>query len=118
MPQRAARACPRHGLHRGGRCTKCRRDRQRRHDAQRPSAADRGYGAKWHANSKAFLAANPNCRDCGRPATQADHAPVSRRQLVAEGIPNPDAWSHLEPRCHACHSRRTATHDGGFGHSA
>jgi 5-methylcytosine-specific restriction protein A len=55
------------------------------------------------------------CVDCGRPATTADHAPVSRRDLVAAGVTDPDADRFLQSRCTPCHSRRTATVDGGFG---
>jgi 5-methylcytosine-specific restriction protein A len=25
-------------------------------------------------------------------------------------------WDNLSALCHACHSRKTATQDGGFGH--
>lgn len=63
-----------------------------------------------------FLAAHPTCIDCGAPSTEADHDPISRRDLVAMGDPDPDAWHHLKPRCKPCHARRTARVDGGFGH--
>lgn len=81
----------------------------------RPSSRQRGYTAAWSARSRAFLAAHPHCLDCGRRATQADHAPRSRAELVASGIVDPDADEHLQPRCASCHSRRTVAVDGGLG---
>jgi len=80
----------------------------------RPTAASRGYGARWQRIRAAFLAAHPYCEDCGAPATDVDHVP-SRRILVARGVPDPDADEYLHSRCHAHHSKKTATDDGGWG---
>ena len=77
-----------------------------------------GYDARWRKTRAAFLDANPTCIDCGHPATVADHAPRTRRQLLADGVANPDAWDHLQPRCATCHGRKTVLHDGGFGRPA
>jgi 5-methylcytosine-specific restriction protein A len=77
----------------------------------RPSASARGYDVKWRRNSARFLKAHPVCVDCGAPATDADHDPVTRVELVRRGDPHPDAWHHLVARCHPCHSRKTATRD-------
>jgi 5-methylcytosine-specific restriction endonuclease McrA len=41
---------------------------------------------------------------------------VSRRDLVEAGVVDPDADQWLQARCTPCHSKRTATVDGGFGH--
>ena len=101
--------CPR------GHAAAKRKAAQQRTDAARPNAAARGYDARWRRTSAAFLRANPRCIDCGKPAKHADHAPISRAELVRRGDPNPDAWHHLQPRCHPCHSARTAAHDGGYG---
>lgn len=79
----------------------------------RPTAADRGYDSKWRRNRARFLAAHPTCIDCGEPATVADHAPRSRRELLAAGEPHPDAWKHLQPRCEPCHNKRTAREQPG-----
>lgn len=78
-------------------------------NGNRPSAAKRGYGSKWRLIRAAFLKAHPVC-DCGAKATEADHAVPLR-----EGGSN--AWSNLRPKCKPCHSRKTATLDGGFGNS-
>lgn len=75
------------------------------------------YGAAWRNIRTAFLAAHPHCQDCGRRANHADHAPHTRAALIAAGVPNPDAWHHLQPRCHPCHSRKTARHDNGYGNN-
>lgn len=83
--------------------------------AERPSAAVRGYGAQWQHRRKTFLMVNPFCVECGKPAVHADHSPRSRRELIAAGVSDPDQDQYLEPRCHSCHSRRTAQQDGGFG---
>jgi hypothetical protein len=53
--------------------------------------------------------------DCGGPATVPDHDPVSRAELVRQGVPDPDDWRYLRPRCERCHNKKTATRDGGFG---
>lgn len=72
----------------------------------------------WRRRSRQFLSKpeNGDCIDCGAPATVSDHAPISRQELVAMGVEDPDADEHLQPRCGPCHSRRTALYDGGFGH--
>ena len=80
----------------------------------RPSAARRGYGARWQHFRKKFLAAHPDCEDCGAPATDVDHVP-SRRELNRRGVPNPDADQYLHARCHPHHSKKTALEDGGWG---
>lgn len=93
----------------------CAVHRPARRPEARPTASERGYDAKWRRNSARFLKANPTCIDCGAPAQQADHDPHTRAELIARGEPHPDAWHWLKPRCTPCHSRKTATHDGGFG---
>jgi 5-methylcytosine-specific restriction protein A len=80
----------------------------RRPDDRRPTAPERGYDSvKWRRIRAAFLKVNTECVDCGAPAAVPDHDPVSRRDLVAQGDPHPDAWHHLRPRCIRCHNRRT-----------
>ena len=60
----------------------------------------------------AKLAANPLCEDCEAqglvvPATDVDHV-------------DGDAWNwaleNLRSLCHSCHARKSALHDGAFGH--
>jgi len=60
------------------------RDRQRkaRHDERRPSARERGYGAKWDRARVDFLLEHPACRICGEPATVVDHIIPHRGSMV------------------------------------
>lgn len=75
----------------------------------RPSAAKRGYDRRWRLIRAAFLKAHPACA-CGAAATEADH-----RLPLRDG--GTHAWSNLRALCKSCHSRKTATVDGGFGNS-
>jgi 5-methylcytosine-specific restriction enzyme A len=82
---------------------------------RRPSAARRGYDARWRERRKEFLSTHPYCEDCGAPATIPDHVP-SRRTLLAQGVADPDADQYLHPRCHSCHNKHTNAVDGGGWH--
>lgn len=77
-------------------------------EAKRGSAAERGYDAAWQKRSKAFLASHPVCVLCGGKAEVSDHWPKTRRQLVAEGVRDPDADQHLRPLCTRDHNAETA----------
>jgi 5-methylcytosine-specific restriction protein A len=77
----------------------------------------RHRGARWVAVRAAFLRRHPRCVDCGAPATVADHAPVSRRDLIAQGVHDPDDERYLQARCGPCHGRATASREGIFGRS-
>lgn len=82
--------------------------RAKRPPDERPSASRRGYDAKWRRNRAKFLKANPYCELCGAPSTDVDH-----RLARAKG--GTDHWDNLQALCHSCHSRKTATQDGGWG---
>lgn len=97
------------------RCDQHRLQRQRQQDTARPNAGQRGYGSRWRRVRSTFLRDNPICIDCGAAASEADHAPRSRRALLADGVTDPDQPQFLQPRCKRCHSIRTAHHDGSFG---
>ena len=114
MPRRAARVCPKRGcieLVTGDAryCDEHERERQRRVDAKRPSAARRGYDAEWRETREAYLAEHPFCVVCGRPAEVVDHIIP-----IADGGARLD-WSNLQALCATHHSRKTAKQDGGFG---
>lgn len=115
----ATPGCPDFAAPKRSYCAPCERryDATRRQatDAARPSPAERGYGTAWRDRRARFLAANPVCADCGGAATVADHAPVTRAELVRRGDPDPDAAHHLQPRCASCHGRKTVRDDGGWG---
>ncbi len=79
---------------------------------QRQSAYRRGYTKGWDKASKEFLKRNPLCVECGKPATETDHRiPHHGNGTLFWDVSN---W---QPMCKACHSRKTATEDGGFGNA-
>ncbi len=82
------------------------------------SSAKRGYGYRWQRLRAAFLREHPLCEACllqGRatPATDVDHIKPHRGdQDLMWDVDN------LQALCHACHSKKTAREDGGFGNAA
>jgi 5-methylcytosine-specific restriction protein A len=88
----------------GGRCPTC----TTRSEQRRGSAAQRGYDARWRAKRAAYLRRHPTCVLDGAIATVADHHPLSRRDLVAQGVPDPDADHRLRALCAGCHGKATA----------
>lgn len=112
--------CP-HLRPRGGDCPDGhgraqRRASQIRTDARRPTASRRGYGATHRTRFRGpVLQRDPICVLCREaPSTVADHHPLTRRQLVAQGL-DPNDPKHGRGLCGPCHSAETAKHDGGFG---
>ena len=49
------------------------RARNKRHDAKRPTASQRGYDSKWRKARKEWLHHNPTCVMCGTKADTVDH---------------------------------------------
>lgn len=116
----------------GGRCeqhTQVRTEIAREKDRERGSAASRGYGYRWSQTSKGFLKRHPLCIECmksGRVAESkvTDHIVPHR---LAEALKSEDSeriqtarelfWdrANWQPLCYPCHSRKTASEDGGFG---
>jgi 5-methylcytosine-specific restriction protein A len=95
-----------------GRCPHCRQARER----AKPSPSSQGYNsARWRKLRLYKLSIDSLCSVClaaGRmtAATDVDH-------LQPHDGPNDPlmwAWSNLDAKCHACHSRKTATVDSGF----
>lgn len=84
-------------------------------EQQRGSAAERGYSGKaWRFARRTVLRQNPICVVCKHEfATVADHWPTSRRELVAQGVTNPDAPCYLRALCASCHGRETAREQPG-----
>jgi 5-methylcytosine-specific restriction protein A len=111
MP-RALHVCPTSGcpnLVEEGRCATC----KARASQLRGSAASRGYGTAWAKRRRAYLIRHPICTLCPRQATVADHYPESRRELVAAGVPDPDADHRLRALCAPCHASETARNQPG-----
>ena len=107
MPYRPANPCPEPLcpvlVPGGGRCPahKVRR--------KRGSSTRQGYGSDWRSLRAQVLAEEPSCRICGATTTDADH-------IVPRSQGGRDVRSNLQGLCHSCHSRLTASFDGGFGH--
>jgi 5-methylcytosine-specific restriction protein A len=73
----------------------------------RPSAARRGYDARWRVLRLVVLRDRPVCEDCHRAASHhVDH--------VDGDVANTDL-SNLRALCHSCHSKKTVARDHGFG---
>lgn len=77
--------------------------RQKANDAERGSAASRGYDAEWSKLRFRFLHHNPHCCVCGAKASHVDH-----KKSVREAPHLRLEWSNLRSMCGPCHSRRTA----------
>ena len=113
MPRRANSVCSTPGcphLSQGGKCGECRREAEQ----ARGSARERGYGREHETRfRKAVLARDPICRSCGKArSTVADHWPLSRRQLVAQGM-DPDEPQHGRGLCKTCHDHSTSERQPG-----
>lgn len=69
----------------------------------------------WARARVAFLRAHPLCEQCKRdgrltPSTDVDHIVPHRGDVTLFNDVN-----NLQALCRSCHSRKTATEDGGFG---
>lgn len=93
-------------------CQEHRREVRREVDAARSPERRKLYNsAAWKKVRRAFVLAHPVCSTpgCGMPVTDVDHV------VPVEQGGAPLSWSNLDGKCHACHSRKTASRDGGFG---
>ena len=109
MPRRAQPPCSRPGCGQLKPCPTHSGDSERR----RGTAAQRGYGARHRDHFRAkVLEREPTCRLCGDPATDADHWPFSRKQLIAKGA-DPDNPEHGRGLCGPCHKAETAKNQPG-----
>ena len=99
----------------GGRCA----EHRAQADRARGTAAERGYsGRAWTRSRRAVLRRDPVCVVCQqKPSTVADHHPVSRRDLVAQAVTDPDAPHRMRGVCGPCHSTETARLQPGGWHA-
>ena len=113
MPQRPIRpcaisSCPGRAAHGKYCATHASYKQLSRQPDTRPSAAARGYDAKWRYIRAQFLKAHSQCVVCGEQATEVDHVVP-----LADG--GTHQWSNLQAMCKTHHSQKTALVDGGFG---
>lgn len=93
-------------------CDRHRRQRYKREDEQRGSAAERGYDYRWSRYARMYKRANPLCRACAlrglvTPAHVVDHIePVT-------GPDDPLFWDQKNHQslCESCHNVKRATED-------
>lgn len=80
------------------------------YDAVRPTAKERGYGTSWKNLRRYVLRRQPICATdgCNQPSSECDHIKPLRNGGT-------NSLNNLQGLCHSCHSRKTATEDGGFG---
>ena len=108
MPTRPATPCAQPGCPalavRGGRCVQHQRERM----YARPSPSAMGYDRNWQRIRARFLRQYPFCAMCGAEATDVDHVVPLRSGGTHDE-------SNLQALCHACHGRKTATHDNTWG---
>jgi 5-methylcytosine-specific restriction protein A len=90
-------------------------ERPRTYDDRRGNSAQRGYGSKWRKARATHLEGEPLCRHCmarGKTtaATEVDHITPHRGDWSL-------FWDRLnwQSLCKACHSRKTAKENGGYG---
>lgn len=109
MPMKAPRVCGCGKRVASGVKCEC----QRKREAERPSARQRGYTAEWERESKAFLALPHNrlCAcGCGRDANMVDHRIAHKGDMQV-------FWdrTNWQPFNRICNSRKAAASEGGFG---
>lgn len=108
-------ACPNHT--RNGYCPSCRAARERRYEASRGTAAERGYGRAWQRLRLEILARDAYlCQECRRnghlhPVGKSGHVD----HIVPKARGGTDSPANLETLCRRCHSRKTAREDGRWG---
>ena len=98
----------------GSRCGTCERARKSKWETgSRDVEAKRGYNTHGHRRFRRLvLKRDPLCVMCGSVATVADHYPMSRRDLLAQGL-NPNDPERGRGLCATCHNRETAIHQPG-----
>ena len=119
MAQGAMRPCSKPGcpeLVGSGRCPRHTVAQHQDDRSRRGSSNDRGYTSRWRRYAQDYLAQHQLCRECGEYARCVDHVipwrrgktSIEREQLFWDP-------SNHQALCASCHSRKTATEDGGWG---
>lgn len=105
--------CPNLHHNKSGYCDECETKWRAKHPRKddRPSAAARGYDARWAKFARDFLQRHPVCAMCGAPATCVDHRDMTADMMM-------DAWgafdldpSHYQALCNRCNASKGARED-------
>lgn len=126
MPTRAPRPCAQPGcsaLVERGHCPdheRTSRAQSTAYDARRGSSSERGYGARWQRLRLRILRRDLyQCQECKRQGrltlAGARKGDAHVDHIVPKSRGGTDDPANLETLCRSCHSRKTATEDGGFG---
>ena len=98
-------------------CPKHKKLHMKQYDKQRGSRIERGYTQNWVRYTKIYRMNHPLCVICQRegrltPSQHVDHI------VAVSGRDDPMFWepNNHQALCASCHSKKTATEDGGFGH--
>ena len=91
--------------------------RHQAYDKKRGSSTARGYNYRWKKRRIVFLRKNPLCVEClangiVKEAKHVDHIIPHKGDMKL--FWDESNWQSL---CAECHSRKTATEDGGFGNN-
>ena len=109
-----ARACGSCGqAFRGRHCVPCERVRKKRGGTRWSNAGASFYkSARWRRIRADVLRSSPVCVvvGCDSRATAVDH-------IVPRRLGGGEDRANLQALCGSCHSRKTASEDGGFGNS-
>lgn len=113
MAVKAMRPCARPGCSALTCGTYCERHKPK--DGGRKCTVYRGWytGGAFRNARSAYMAAHPFCAICGARATDLDHKRPHKGD--ANLFWDVENWQAL---CASCHSRKTATEDGGFGNAS
>jgi 5-methylcytosine-specific restriction protein A len=115
MPVKAMRPCVRNGcgkkaLPKLGTC-RAHTQQVRAHSDRKREGTRGSYSHKaWRECRAVVLDVNPWCVLCGHLATVADHHPIKRRDLVAQGL-DPNDPDRCRSLCKPCHDRHTGTNE-------
>jgi 5-methylcytosine-specific restriction protein A len=118
IPQALKRPCNQPGcpeLTNDSYCPEHKREKVKRYDQSRGSAAERGYSNRWSNYSRLYRKKNPLCIICLK-----DNRIVSSQHvdhiIAVKGPNDPLFWAptNHQALCQPCHSRKTVLEDGGF----
>lgn len=112
MPTRPNRLCLEPGCHRlvkMGRCPEHAHKTKQHYATERETSNPNHrayYTEEWRRIRAAHLAAEPNCRRCGKPGNVVDHITPWKGDMSAFYA------GPFQTLCRPCHASKTAKHDG------